>query len=146
MKRYVLFLLCFLGLFLSSCDKMPTDSDLNGRWLLTQIGETALDEPVYWSFQLGLLSICTPQSNHNRKTSESVGRFVEGEGRLSLTALYIHYRDRDEPITDAGVPNLLETVGIRSIHPTYHIEVLSRTTLILVDSEEPTYRLIFKKI
>lgn len=156
MRNILLILLTALvGLF-ASCDKMPSDSDLNGRWQLTAINATAPATPTYWSFQLDLLSITTSETLHNGQTGETVGRFIVTPERLQITALYVHFRDRDELITPASdtpsetgnaSPSAdLSSVGIIGHTADFAIETLSSSHLTLVDKNHPVWRLSFKKI
>ncbi|MGM9694531.1 MAG: lipocalin-like domain-containing protein [Alloprevotella sp.] len=143
--------LLLLSLFLS-CDKMPTNGDLDGKWMLEHsfvrsapdasfdVHADRRSESISWNFQLDLLSIRS-DANHNGETAESIARFAVSGDRLDITKTYIHYRDRDVELTD---PNTicLESVGIRGNADSYRIVTLSSGHLILCSD---TDSLIFAK-
>ena len=143
MKRLFLFL-SIISVLLASCDKTPANGDLDGKWLLKQrfVKETATDgaysrlaegpadTKIYWSFQLQLLSITSGSLAHNGQTGETVARFVREGNRLSVTQTYVHFRDRDELISDPST-TLLEVVGIRSNASDFRIALLNSSRLTL---------------
>ena len=59
-----------------------------------------------------------------------MARFVHDGDRLSVTQTYVHFRDRDELITDPST-TLLEVVGIRGSASDYRIALLNSSRLTL---------------
>ena len=106
----------FLLTLVLSCDKLPSNGDLDGKWMLEHsyvrsTPDASFDvhtdrraESISWNFQLDLLSIVS-HAIHNGETTETVARFSVNGDRLDITKTYIHYRDRDVELTD---PNTTE--------------------------------------
>lgn len=142
----------FLLTLVLSCDKLPSNGDLDGKWMLEHsyvrsTPEASFDvhtdrrtESISWNFQLDLLSIVS-HAIHNGETTETVARFSVNGDRLDITKTYIHYRDRDVELTDPNT-TCLEGVGIRGYADSYRIVSLSSGHLILCSD---TDSLIFAK-
>lgn len=149
MKHSIFIILFVLAstLFIASCSKMSGNGDLDGKWLLTErVYKTPYEincvpSAVYWSFQLDLLSITSPDTI-NTKTTETLCRFVKGADKLNITQTYIHYRDRDSLLTASDTKALI-SVGIRSNVAQFRIARLNSSSLILVSQDDS---LVFKKL
>ncbi len=138
-----------------SCSKMSDNGPIDGMWHLEKIytrpdgnasGPFSVEKDcgsdrIYWSFQLDLLSIRS-QEGHNGKTNESVARFKVTSTTLDLTAIYVHYRDRDSLLTDPNAVDL-SSVGIHGISPSYSIVQLDGKRMRLRSS---TDSLVFRKL
>lgn len=174
MKHSIFIILFVLAstLFIASCSKMSGNGDLDGKWLLTErVYKTPYEincvpSAVYWSFQLDLLSITSPDTiippdvlaptnipmaatskitspdTINTKTTETLCRFVKGADKLNITQTYIHYRDRDSLLTASDTKALI-SVGIRSNVAQFRIARLNSSSLILVSQDDS---LVFKKL
>lgn len=149
MKHSIFIILLFLASTLSvgSCSKMSDNGDLDGKWLLTErVAKTPYEincvpSAVYWSFQLDLLSITSPDTI-NTKTTETLCRFVKDADKLNITQTYIHYRNRDSLLTASDTKALI-SVGIRSNVAQFRIARLNSSSLILVSQDDS---LVFKKL
>ncbi len=140
---------------ISSCSNMSDNGPIDGMWHLEKIytrpdgnasgsysvEKNCASDRIYWSFQLNLLSIRSAEE-HNGKTSESVARFKLTSTTLDLTAIYVHYRDRDSLLTDPNAVDL-SSVGIHGINPSYTIVQLDGNHMRLCST---TDSLVFRKL
>lgn len=150
---FISFLFALLASFflLQGCDKLSSDTELAGRWQLTRIVRTdaasgtsteiEIPQPTYWSFNLSLLSVTTPNP-HNGHTAETLARYSRDAASLRLPEIYIHFRDRDSLLTDPEQPQLL-LVGIDRNPTAYTVRFLSERKMTL-DSDRT--HLVFRKI
>lgn len=157
MKRTFLHLLLLLTAMLtaSSCEKMSDNGKLDGMWHLQQIcsrtqnavsagyteHQDVSDAGIYWAFQLQLLQISS-NAFLNGETGETMARFNCTDTRLDITSTYIHYRDRDELITDAQT-QCLAPLGIRGNACSFRIERLTDHHMVLCSDRDS---LVFQKI
>lgn len=157
MKRPFLHLLLLLTALLTaaSCEKMSDNGKLDGMWHLQQICSRPQDNPtngytdrqnvresgIYWSFQLQLLHIRS-KAFLNGETSETMARFDYSGTHLGITSTYIHYRDRDIPITDAQTQRLAP-LGIRGNAASFRIERLTDHHMVLCSDQDS---LVFQKV
>lgn len=155
MKKILTSLLLSL-LFVSACDKLPENGDLDGMWQLTELSEAAADgsgygeprnmksERIYWCVQLRLLSILRrdgTQNPTNGKTEETLCRFVHAGGSFRITEMYYHYRSSDELITDEAFEGLAFT-GVHGNKAEFRVEKLNGKEMILCSDQS---RLVFRK-
>lgn len=147
MKHYFKLLFCIL--FLSSCEKAAKNGFLDGQWQLMSIQkdeESALSdkksEAIYWSFQLGIMVIHTPNYLHNNITNNTFGNYILTSDSLLIPSLYIHYYDKDSLITNTYT-TVLNSVGIQGNSAQFAVESLTKNSLILHGQQQ---RLRFRKI
>lgn len=133
-KYFLPFLLAVFTLF--ACDKMPENGDLDGQWQMTSIKHIAhaaptpaLNGKVYWSFQLNLLSIYTPEDKHNGSESYTFCRFQVKGDSLHITKSYVHSMDKDVEVEDTAT--YLDVVGLHSNRESYAIKTLTDSRLVL---------------
>ena len=127
----------FLAAFtLFACDKMPVNGDLDGQWQMTSIKHvghaaptSALKGKVYWSFQLNLLSIYTPEDKHNGSESYTFCRFQVKGDSLHITKSYVHSMDKDVEVEETAT--YLDRVGLHSNRESYAIKTLTDSRLVL---------------
>lgn len=146
MNRHILHLLLIFTAALTtatSCEKMSDNGKLDGMWHLqeiysrprsaTNVGYTerqdVSDAGIYWSFQLQLLQIKS-KAFLNGETSETMARFNYSDTHLDITQTYIHYRDRDELITDSQSQKLVP-LGIRGNASSFRIDRLTDHRMVL---------------
>ena len=133
--KYLLpFLLAAFTLF--ACDKMPVNGELDGQWQMTSIKHvdhaaptSALNGKVYWSFQLNLLSIYTPEDKHNNSESYTFCRFQVKGDSLHITKSYVHSMDKDVEVEESAT--YLDRVGLHSNRESYAIKTLTDSRLVL---------------
>ncbi len=142
--KYLLFSL-FLALTANSCDKTPINGDLDGFWYITSLHTRPTPSApyvnatpknhVYWSFQLHLLSITGISNGY---TSETLARFAHSGDSLRLTELYVHFRNRDEPVTQESTRTLhaLSAIGISEPKVSFRVASLSDRNMTLVNSRD----------
>lgn len=147
--------ICILAMtIIVSCGKLPENGDLDGMWQLMEMSEKASegeheyinpinkkDEAIYWSFQLKMMMIHCPKTQHNGRTYYTSGRFIHTGKTLDITEMYVHFFDRDSLIDDANT-TLLEPVGVHGNKTTYRIEQLNDHRMIL---QSDYNRLVFRK-
>ena len=128
------FLLATFTLF--ACDKMPVNGDLDGQWQMTSIKHvghaaptSALNGKVYWSFQLNLLSIYTPEDKQNNSESYTFCRFQVKGDSLHITKSYVHSMDKDVEVEDTAT--YLDVVGLHNNRESYAIKTLTDSRLVL---------------
>lgn len=128
---------------LAACSNTPTDDSLNGKWRLRHLYSKALstdteygidrgdmtDNHTFYTFQLALMSITSPDF-HNGHSTETIARFAHEGDRLNIGPVYIHFRDRDSLLTDPNT-RALESVGIRGNAARFRIIQNTSTRLIL---------------
>ena len=121
---------------LVACDKMPVNGDLDGQWQMTSIKHVghaaptpALNGKVYWSFQLNLLSIYTPEDKHNGSESYTFCRFQVKGDSLHITKSYVHSMDKDVEVEETAT--YLDRVGLHSNRESYAIKTLTDSRLVL---------------
>ena len=157
MKKKLLHLLLLLTVMLTaaSCEKMSDNGKLDGMWHLQQIcsrpqnaasagyteHQDVREAGIYWCFQLQLLQIKS-KAFLNGETSETMCRFGCTDSRLDITSTYIHYRDRDELITDVQTERLAP-LGIRGNAGSFRIERLTDHHMVLCSDRDS---LVFQKI
>lgn len=153
-----------LTLLLTACGKLPSNGDLDGKWMLTaQYTKPSTDSPTYsdytdkrdagisWNVQLDLLTITAPVSLHEDtselqlgKSHEVVCRFNHEGSTLRLTQIFWHYRAHDIAITPEELETSpLSTVGIHQGSTDFQVLQLSSKRMVLCSE---TDSLIFKKI
>lgn len=125
----------------TACDKMPQNGALDGQWQLLQVtslsDQSAQDvkaDMVYLRFSLDLMEIYTPRTTLNGKTNSTMAHFRYEGNTLAITDLYIHYRDKDTPLT-MPLPEALQRIGLREVPQTFTITALTSDRLILQDSK-----------
>ena len=153
MKRTLLAALIFLTTALTSCDKLPENGRLDGMWQLMSIqyhntaeGDSLVstqDRRIYWSVQLGLISIrsTTDYFHTNGIEAEVLSRFTRTTDSLHLTEIYTNHRTTDSLLTDPST-TLLRPTGIDGNKASFAIEHLTPSTLHL---QSPYARLNFRK-
>lgn len=137
----------------ASCDKLPKNGKLDGRWQMLDLYSRStpsapthdLHAPkkadgIYWDVQLDLINIHSQGGHLNGHTDDAVARFAYNDNRLAITATYIHYRDRDSLLT--AETTALVSFGIRSNTADFRIARLSGSQLILVNASDS---LVFRK-
>ncbi len=146
-KRFLLAILSCTCLLLS-CDKLPENGKLDGWWQVTEVQYARdgvydsivpmKDRKIFWAVQLKLISI---QGISNGNTNETLSRFYYSGNQLKLTEMYIHYRERDEKITDSGFDKLKDT-GINGNQADFVIETLNDKKMQL---KSDYARIVFRK-
>ena len=135
MKPLYLLLLSLALLLFAGCGKMPENGDLDGQWQMTSIkhlnhdAPSALNGKVYWSFQLKLLSIYTPDDLHNLGTNYTFCRFQVKGDSLHITKSYVHSMNTDIEMED-GV-TYLDVVGLHNNRESYAIQTLTDSRMVL---------------
>ena len=121
---------------LVACDKMPEYGDLDGQWQMTSIKHvghaaptSALNGKVYWSFQLNLLSIYTPEDKHNGSESYTFCRFQVKGDSLHITKSYVHSMNTDIEMDETAT--YLDVVGLHNNRESYAIKTLTDSRLVL---------------
>lgn len=131
--------------FLSSCDKMPENGDLDGMWQLLEVkykkGDahdsivSKKEEQIYWAVQFKLISIrnapYTPIADG--LTEESLARFRHQGDSLLIDELYLHSRSEDVLVTDENT-NYFNLIGIAGNKAAFKIEELSDNRMSLTSS------------
>ena len=152
MKKYLILL--WMMVITLSCDKLPSNGDLDGQWQLMELNRKSSptdeayneksnvkDQKIYWRFQLDLLMIHTSKAKLNGRTNDTSARFRHQGGELQLTQTYIHEFDKDELITDPNT-TILESIGITGNTETFKVEQLNNERMVLVNNKK---QLIFRK-
>ena len=153
MKNHIILLFTFTLALISSCEKNPTNGDLDGQWQLLEISNKTVatdadydthiskkDDRIYWCFQLDLLMIRSKE-NLNGQTPYTFARFNHSGKNLDLTSTYIHFRDKDELITETDT-RILEPMGITGNAEKYVIQELNSKRMVLTTAVK---RLTFRK-
>ena len=127
---------CLLAIFaFVACDKMPENGDLDGQWQMTSIkhlnhdAPSALNGKVYWSFQLKLLSIYTPDAKHNQVSNYTFCRFQVKGDSLFITDSYVHKMDTDSILNETAT--CLDVVGLHNNRESYAIQTLTDSRMVL---------------
>lgn len=139
---------------LTACSKLSDNGPIDGKWRLEKMYSKSsaastsytdekylMDENIYWSFQLNLLSI-TSSELLNGYTGETTARFNLSGDQLNITQTYIHFRDRDSLLTDPTTMQL-QALGIRGNACNYHIRTLSSSRMVLCSDADS---LVFYKL
>lgn len=133
----------------AGCDKLPANGELDGMWQLTQMtpaatGETAdkKAEHIYWSFQLDMMMIHTPDVLHNGKTYNTSALFSRQGDSLHVNSVFVHYVNRDSIISDPA-STTLDAVGIHGNAAHFRIDQLSSDHMQLTSDY---CRLSFRKL
>lgn len=133
-KYFLPFLLAVFTLF--ACEKMPENGDLDGQWQMTSIKHLSHEAPtpaligkVYWSFQLKLLSIYTPNDLHNLGTNYTFCRFQVKGDSLHITKSYVHSMNTDIELDETAT--YLDRVGLHNNRESYAIKTLTDSRLVL---------------
>lgn len=150
MKQILAILAVVAMTLMSSCDKLPENGALDGRWQLmeryTHATPEALDytvredmkaKRIYWAFQLKLLSIKTYTSSLN----EILARFRHTGSTLELPQIYIHLGARDSLLTDPATEALVP-IGIHGNATTFDVIRLNGKQMILRSEQDS---LVFRK-
>jgi len=134
---------------IAACDKLPKNGDLDGMWQLTEMTPAATGMPadkkadaIYWSFQLNMMNIHTPNARHNGKTYNTMGLFERRGDSLHVNRVFVHYVNRDSLIADPA-STTLDAVGIHGNSGHFYIEQLSSRHMTL---SSDFCRLKFRKI
>ena len=148
MKKILILLLILVTW--SSCDKMPSNGDLDGQWQLMKIvnksvsdfdSDIVIDKKtdrIYWRFQLDLLSIYTPNKKLNGHTHNSVARFSHTAQELQITKTYIHFENRDSLLTDPNT-TILSPMGIDGNAETFVVDRLDDSQMVLSTRSKQLY-------
>lgn len=130
-------------ILVASCDKLPMNGDLDGMWQMVseQRGDTLtdrLDDRIYVSYQLHTVQMGTGSAS---------GKFYAQFTHIGDTISYANIcygadsrseTDVNEPV-DEDEMDVLQPWGIYSLQPTYHVDRLTKETLILT-SDTSTLR------
>lgn len=142
-KRLPIILL--IACVLSSCDKMPMNGDLDGMWQLmseqwSDSTANRKEDKVYLSFMLHTAQFDKAGSTHF---------YSEFSHQGDTIVLYnICHKSQTKDITDTNDPvtedelSDLQPWGIYSLNPSFHVDQLSKETLILTAE---TCTLCFRK-
>lgn len=118
-----------------ACDKMPENGDLDGQWQMTSIKHLNHDAPsalkgkVYWSFQLKLLSIYTPDDKHDQGSNYTFCRFQVKGDSLHITDSYVHSMNIDIKLDETAT--YLDVVGLHNNRESYAIQTLTDSRMVL---------------
>lgn len=135
--------ICFLlTSLLFSCSKVSHNGKLDGRWRMKECySKTSKEDThytqysnkmgssIFWSFHLNILQI-TSNSLLNGHSNNTMCRFVYEGDRLSITNVYINFRDKDSLATDPNTTTFVP-LGIRGNASNYHIKRLTSSEMIL---------------
>jgi hypothetical protein len=154
--RHILWLVCVLAAGLYSCDKLPKNDDLDGMWHLQrithlnatpQVEEDVAPSRIYWSVQLDLLQINSPQQLMYRdevtgkQTYNAYCRFNYTGTTLNINKIYLSFDVKDSLLLDPTT-QIMEPYGITGCADNFNIESLGSKQMILVSD---TKRLVFRR-
>lgn len=138
----------WLCVWLSACDKLPENGDLDGYWQVTEVQfcrdgvydsiVPMKEEKIFWAVQLKLISIT---GISNGESSETLCRFSHEGGQLWITSMYIHKRSEDILIDD-NTFSALRPTGIDGNQAQFQIEALDGGKMQL---KSDFARIIFRK-
>ncbi len=138
----------WLCVWLSACDKLPENGDLDGYWQVTEVqfchdGEydsivAMKDRKIFWAVQLKLLSITGITNN---QSNETLCRFSHEGDQLWITSMYVHLRSEDILIEDSTFSALRDT-GIDGNQAQFQVEALDDNRMQL---RSDFARILFRK-
>ena len=147
MKKIIYIIIILAGLMIvGSCDKLPMNGKLDGKWQLKTIIKNSQkknqeDAGIFWSFQLKLCQITYMRGLFDGASNIANTRFLYKNDSLFIFNIYLNFRNRDSLIVTPTT--IFEEAGITGSQEGFKVITLNKKNMLL---ENGNKKLLFRKL
>ena len=133
-------------MIVGSCDKLPMNGKLDGKWQLKTIIKNSQkknqeDSGIFWSLQLKLCQITYMRGLFDGASNIANTRFLYKNDSLFIFNIYLNFRNRDSLIVTPTT--IFEEAGITGSQEGFKVITLNKKDMLL---ENGNKKLLFRKL